>query len=202
MVVSTGVGGGLILDGRVLDGPTGNAGHVGHVVVDPVGPPSPAADGAASKPSHEGRPLSPGRASAGSPARTDRLSSGSAPEAGTRWRSPPSAPARRRPGAGRRHRGVGPRPRRDRRRPVRRRDLLFQPMRTAFDVHARMPFTRAGSASLLPSGPATPVCSGQRRSCLPATVTGRRTEPPPRLRSQLGQEAGDLLGDPFRSFGR
>jgi glucokinase len=38
MVVSTGVGGGLILDGRVRDGPTGNAGHVGHVVVDPTGP--------------------------------------------------------------------------------------------------------------------------------------------------------------------
>lgn len=39
MVVSTGVGGGLILDGRVQDGATGNAGHVGHIVVDPDGPP-------------------------------------------------------------------------------------------------------------------------------------------------------------------
>lgn len=39
MVVSTGVGGGLILGGRVRDGRTGNAGHVGHVVVDPDGPP-------------------------------------------------------------------------------------------------------------------------------------------------------------------
>jgi glucokinase len=38
MVVSTGVGGGLILDGRVRDGATGNAGHIGHVVVDPAGP--------------------------------------------------------------------------------------------------------------------------------------------------------------------
>lgn len=38
MVVSTGVGGGLIVDGRVIDGPGGNAGHVGHVVVDPHGP--------------------------------------------------------------------------------------------------------------------------------------------------------------------
>lgn len=38
MVVSTGVGGGLVLDGRVVDGATGNAGHVGHVVVDPDGP--------------------------------------------------------------------------------------------------------------------------------------------------------------------
>jgi glucokinase len=34
MVVSTGVGGGLVLDGRVYLGGTGNAGHVGHVVVD------------------------------------------------------------------------------------------------------------------------------------------------------------------------
>ena len=37
MVVSTGVGGGLVLDGAAYDGRTGNAGHVGHVVVDPQG---------------------------------------------------------------------------------------------------------------------------------------------------------------------
>src|SRR5580700_9701649 len=35
MVVSTGVGGGLILGGRVIEGASGNAGHIGHVVVDP-----------------------------------------------------------------------------------------------------------------------------------------------------------------------
>jgi glucokinase len=35
MVVSTGVGGGLILDSRVIEGASGNAGHIGHVVVDP-----------------------------------------------------------------------------------------------------------------------------------------------------------------------
>ena len=39
VVVSTGVGGGLVIDGRVVDGRSGNAGHVGHVVVDPAGPP-------------------------------------------------------------------------------------------------------------------------------------------------------------------
>jgi glucokinase len=39
MVVSTGVGGGLVLDGVPYDGRTGNAGHVGHVVVDPDGGP-------------------------------------------------------------------------------------------------------------------------------------------------------------------
>ncbi|HWG94937.1 MAG TPA: ROK family protein [Mycobacteriales bacterium] len=38
VVVSTGVGGGLVLDGRVRDGRTGSAGHVGHVVVEPDGP--------------------------------------------------------------------------------------------------------------------------------------------------------------------
>ena len=38
MVVSTGVGGGLVLDGRLINGATGNAGHIGHVVVDPAGP--------------------------------------------------------------------------------------------------------------------------------------------------------------------
>jgi glucokinase len=35
MVVSTGVGGGLILDGQLIEGASGNAGHIGHVVVDP-----------------------------------------------------------------------------------------------------------------------------------------------------------------------
>jgi glucokinase len=38
MVVSTGVGGGLVLDGRLIGGATGNAGHIGHVVADPGGP--------------------------------------------------------------------------------------------------------------------------------------------------------------------
>lgn len=38
MVVSTGVGGGLVLGGRLIDGASGNAGHIGHVVVDPEGP--------------------------------------------------------------------------------------------------------------------------------------------------------------------
>ena len=33
MVVSTGIGGGLILNGAVVAGPTGNAGHIGHVEV-------------------------------------------------------------------------------------------------------------------------------------------------------------------------
>lgn len=37
MVVSTGVGGGLVLDGAPYPGRTGNAGHVGHVVVDEDG---------------------------------------------------------------------------------------------------------------------------------------------------------------------
>ena len=33
MVVSTGVGGGIVLNGRLLDGADGNAGHIGHVFV-------------------------------------------------------------------------------------------------------------------------------------------------------------------------
>ncbi|GAA2604486.1 ROK family protein [Actinomadura fulvescens] len=39
MVVSTGVGGGMVLGGHLIDGASGNAGHIGHVVVDPEGPP-------------------------------------------------------------------------------------------------------------------------------------------------------------------
>jgi glucokinase len=37
MVVSTGVGGGIVLNGQLLDGAEGNAGHVGHVIVEPNG---------------------------------------------------------------------------------------------------------------------------------------------------------------------
>ncbi|MFK3671241.1 ROK family protein [Leifsonia aquatica] len=36
MVVSTGIGGGLIVGGRVITGPTGNAGHIGHVEVGDI----------------------------------------------------------------------------------------------------------------------------------------------------------------------
>ncbi|MGE0218630.1 ROK family protein [Mycolicibacterium sp.] len=39
MVVSTGIGGGLVLDGAPYPGRTGNAGHVGHVVVKMGGAP-------------------------------------------------------------------------------------------------------------------------------------------------------------------
>jgi glucokinase len=38
MVVSTGVGGGIILDGQLRHGNAGNAGHIGHIVVWPDGP--------------------------------------------------------------------------------------------------------------------------------------------------------------------
>ncbi|HEV8296851.1 MAG TPA: ROK family protein [Acidimicrobiales bacterium] len=37
MVVSTGVGSGLVVEGRLLDGATGNAGHIGHVIAVPGG---------------------------------------------------------------------------------------------------------------------------------------------------------------------
>lgn len=37
MVVSSGVGAGLVVDNRLLDGETSNAGHLGHVVVEPDG---------------------------------------------------------------------------------------------------------------------------------------------------------------------
>ncbi len=37
MVVSTGVGGGIVIDGQLLDGASGNAGHIGHVIVNPQG---------------------------------------------------------------------------------------------------------------------------------------------------------------------
>jgi len=39
LTVSTGVGGGIISDGRLLEGRHGAAGEVGHVIVEPGGPP-------------------------------------------------------------------------------------------------------------------------------------------------------------------
>ncbi len=38
MVVSTGVGGGVLIDGVAVAGSTGNAGQIGHISVDPNGP--------------------------------------------------------------------------------------------------------------------------------------------------------------------
>jgi glucokinase len=37
LTVSTGVGGGVVLNGELLDGATGNAGHIGHMIVEPGG---------------------------------------------------------------------------------------------------------------------------------------------------------------------
>ena len=39
VTVSTGIGGGVVLGGRVLHGAFGQGGEVGHIVVDPAGPP-------------------------------------------------------------------------------------------------------------------------------------------------------------------
>jgi len=41
VTLGTGIGGGLVLDGRVEVGAAGFAGEIGHMVVDPVGPPCP-----------------------------------------------------------------------------------------------------------------------------------------------------------------
>ncbi len=37
MVVSTGIGGGIVLNGQLLEGADGNAGHIGHLIVEPGG---------------------------------------------------------------------------------------------------------------------------------------------------------------------
>ncbi len=91
MVISTGIGGGLIVDGRVITGPTGNAGHIGHVEVgatfagealrgeDTFGAPTPW------RPSPPARTPSPGLAARASPARPARSS------------PPPTPPATRSP---------------------------------------------------------------------------------------------------------
>ncbi|RJQ83449.1 ROK family protein [Pseudonocardiaceae bacterium YIM PH 21723] len=37
IVVSTGIGGGMVIDGKPFNGHSGNAGHIGHVIVEPDG---------------------------------------------------------------------------------------------------------------------------------------------------------------------
>ena len=37
ITVSTSIGGGIVLDGELLDGASTNAGHIGHIIVDPNG---------------------------------------------------------------------------------------------------------------------------------------------------------------------
>jgi glucokinase len=37
LTVSTSIGGGIVLDGELLDGASGNAGHMGHMIVEPNG---------------------------------------------------------------------------------------------------------------------------------------------------------------------
>ncbi|AMC49260.1 sugar kinase [Mycobacterium tuberculosis variant bovis BCG] len=97
LVVSTGVGGGLVLDGAPCLGRTGNAGHVGHVVVDPDGSPCPCGGVAVWRPS---RPARRWRAGAGqrlvraARAGAKELAEAAGPE--TRWRCGPSAAAPRR----------------------------------------------------------------------------------------------------------
>ena len=38
LTIGTGVGGGLVLDGKIYRGPTGMGGELGHMIVDPLGP--------------------------------------------------------------------------------------------------------------------------------------------------------------------
>ncbi|MGW0645612.1 ROK family protein [Streptomyces badius] len=74
MVVSTGVGGGLVLGGRVHAGRTGNAGHIGHITVDHEGP----------------------RCACGAPGCVESLASGTAIAAHARalgWTAEPGAPS-------------------------------------------------------------------------------------------------------------
>jgi glucokinase len=57
VTVSTGIGAGLIQDGRIYRGGRGFAGELGHMVVKPDGSCAVAAVGAAWKQSHQARPL-------------------------------------------------------------------------------------------------------------------------------------------------
>lgn len=41
LTLGTGVGGGLILDGKIYEGAWGVSNHIGHIVVDPIGPKAP-----------------------------------------------------------------------------------------------------------------------------------------------------------------
>ena len=115
MVVSTGVGGGIVLDGRLLEGRLGNAGHIGHVVVEPDGRDgAPAGDAAASRPRRRARPSprspavrrptrrprwwrGPARSSAGPWPRWSTCSTSPWPWWPARWPWASASPSSRRP---------------------------------------------------------------------------------------------------------
>ena len=118
MVVSTGIGGGLILGGIAVAGPTGNAGHIGHVEVGGFDDPCDVRRrSAVSKPSRPGPTRSRGRAARDSTGTTgEDLAARLCRRRPDRHRGRPALRPRDRPGD-RLGDGAGrPRPRRDRRR--------------------------------------------------------------------------------------
>jgi glucokinase len=147
IVVSTGVGGGLVLDGRLINGATGNAGHIGHVVVDPDGPPC-VCGGAGlrggDRPRSRPCRLGPGPGMAARSAAGHGQGPGRRRRAGTPDRAESDAPGR--PRARHRHRlGDGPvRPGGglDRRRALPAGSLLFDPLEEALRRHVGLDFAR------------------------------------------------------------
>lgn len=100
MVVSTGVGGGLVLGGKLHPGPSGNAGHIGHISVDLDGDPCPCGargcvERIASGPNIARRALENGWRP-GADGDTTAAAVAAAARAGTRSRPPPSNGPRRR----------------------------------------------------------------------------------------------------------
>ena len=94
MVVSTGIGGGLILHGNTVSGPTGNAGHIGHVEVAGFDDPCPCGGIGCVEAIASGPRRSPGRAAGLD--RVHRRGLDASYAAATRSPRPPSsAPAAR-----------------------------------------------------------------------------------------------------------
>ena len=149
MVVSTGVGGGLILDSRVIEGASGNAGHIGHVVVDPDDGPECACGGARLPRGDRARPRARGVGAARGLAARSAGRHGQGP--GRRRRAgPPGRPAPRCAGPD------GPWASRSRRRPYlcdlevvsiggglsQAGAMLFDPLEESLRAHTRLTFAR------------------------------------------------------------
>ena len=195
MVVSTGVGGGLVLDGRLRDGATGNAGHIGHIIAEPGGPVCGCGARGCLEAVARGPAIVAWAVERGWAAGDGR---------GARRRSRVKATrSRSRPSPGR----VGGR------RVVAGVAALLELDVVVIGGGLPAPVT-CSSARSTENSPPTPSCTSRvtrqcgsrgsvrtrassvrrRSSCRP-TASGRATDP--RRSAQVGKKQGDLLGDPF-----
>ena len=187
MVVSTGVGGGLILGGRLRDGATGNAGHIGHIIAEPDGPLCGCGARGCLEAVARGPAIVAWAADRGCAARDGR-ELGELALSETRWRWRPSiGPVRRWDASWRaRSRWSSSMSSSSEAASPSAGELLFGPLRREFAAHAQLHFTRE-TPVLAAASARTPGSSARPRSSTPAIATGQATIPPLIRRPQPGR---------------